>query len=247
MTIGIYRIVNKITGKCYVGQSQNIELRWKQHIYAWRRGDARCKKLFHSYQKHGEDAFVCEIVEVCSIEELDAREQAWIDLLDSFHGGYNSRGLADSNRGIVLSDETKQKMSESAKRTWTRAEVRAKRCASASNISEEQRDRKRSIATACWKSPEIRESMIAGIKARYQDPEFTERFRQSQIAAKSTTEARDKQRRVANEIYSRPGFLEKKSEMTKRDWADPEKKAIRVLKCRLTRASKKLVILTDGD
>jgi predicted GIY-YIG superfamily endonuclease len=32
MTVGIYRIYNKITGRSYVGQSSNIENRIKQHF-----------------------------------------------------------------------------------------------------------------------------------------------------------------------------------------------------------------------
>ena len=33
MTIGIYKIENKINKKIYVGQSINIEKRWKEHKY----------------------------------------------------------------------------------------------------------------------------------------------------------------------------------------------------------------------
>ncbi len=29
--IGIYKITNKINGKCYIGQSNDIERRWKEH------------------------------------------------------------------------------------------------------------------------------------------------------------------------------------------------------------------------
>ena len=29
---GIYKITNKITGDCYIGQSIDIEKRWKEHI-----------------------------------------------------------------------------------------------------------------------------------------------------------------------------------------------------------------------
>ena len=30
--IGIYKIENKVNGKIYIGQSVNIENRWKQHM-----------------------------------------------------------------------------------------------------------------------------------------------------------------------------------------------------------------------
>ena len=31
MTTGIYKITNKINGKCYIGQSIKIEKRWSDH------------------------------------------------------------------------------------------------------------------------------------------------------------------------------------------------------------------------
>ena len=33
MTIGIYKIENKINKKKYIGQSMNIEKQWKKHRY----------------------------------------------------------------------------------------------------------------------------------------------------------------------------------------------------------------------
>ena len=32
--IGIYKITNNVNGKIYIGQSVNIEKRWKDHISA---------------------------------------------------------------------------------------------------------------------------------------------------------------------------------------------------------------------
>src|SRR5574344_371846 len=33
--IGIYKITNKINGKCYIGQSNDIERRWREHKSAF--------------------------------------------------------------------------------------------------------------------------------------------------------------------------------------------------------------------
>lgn len=33
MSCGIYKIENNINHKIYIGQSKNIEKRWKSHIY----------------------------------------------------------------------------------------------------------------------------------------------------------------------------------------------------------------------
>ena len=32
--IGIYKITNKLNGKVYIGQSRDIDARWRQHINA---------------------------------------------------------------------------------------------------------------------------------------------------------------------------------------------------------------------
>lgn len=247
MTVGIYRIVNTVTGKCYIGQSQNIKLRWRHHIQALRRGDSRSTKLQNSYNKHGESVFEFEVLEECEKDMLDDREQLWIDMYDSFHDGYNNQPMAASCRGISRSEETKKRMSEAAKKTWSRDDIRKKRIQSLKDVTSEAREARSRSAKECWKDPEIRKKMIAGIKNSRSDPDVMERIRQNIIASKATAEARERQRQVANELYARPGFREKKSEMTKRDWADPEKKALRVLRCRLTRASKKLVILDNGN
>lgn len=34
MTVGIYKITNNINNKCYIGQSRNIEKRWRDHKYS---------------------------------------------------------------------------------------------------------------------------------------------------------------------------------------------------------------------
>jgi group I intron endonuclease len=59
---GIYKITNKINGKVYIGQSINIERRWKEHI-----SDKRKNSLIHlAIEKYGEKNFNFEIIEECS-------------------------------------------------------------------------------------------------------------------------------------------------------------------------------------
>jgi len=50
MTIGLYAIVNKHTGKAYIGSSKNIELRMRHHKCYINKG------LFLHYQGYAEDA-----------------------------------------------------------------------------------------------------------------------------------------------------------------------------------------------
>lgn len=113
--IGIYKITNKVTNKIYVGSSINIENRWNQHKKYLSKGTHKLPKLQNSVNKHGFENFVFEVIEECKKELLIEREQYWIDTLDSYNKGYNSRPIANSNLGIKFSDEHKSKISNSHK------------------------------------------------------------------------------------------------------------------------------------
>ena len=54
MTCGIYGIFSSCTREClYVGQSKNIEYRWKQHLSKLRRGKHPQKKFSQWFRDHG--------------------------------------------------------------------------------------------------------------------------------------------------------------------------------------------------
>jgi group I intron endonuclease len=73
---GIYLIRNLITGRVYVGQSINIANRWRQHCDALRKGKHKTPRLQQSWNKHGEAAFMFEIIELVEdVTSLDFREQ----------------------------------------------------------------------------------------------------------------------------------------------------------------------------
>ena len=42
---GIYRILNKINGNCYIGSSLNVEKRYKHHLSTLRHNSSRCSIL----------------------------------------------------------------------------------------------------------------------------------------------------------------------------------------------------------
>jgi group I intron endonuclease len=69
--IGIYKITSP-SNKSYIGQSTNIEQRWKDY-----RKLIRCKrqtKLFYSLKKYGPENHIFEILEKCSVEDLIFKE-----------------------------------------------------------------------------------------------------------------------------------------------------------------------------
>lgn len=110
---GIYQIKNLITEKVYVGSAVNIDRRWYNHKSLLSNNKNKLPKLQNSVNKHGLESFIFEIIEECPKEILIEREQYWIDYLDSYNKGYNSRPIANNNLGMVFSKETREKISKS--------------------------------------------------------------------------------------------------------------------------------------
>lgn len=86
MTCGIYKLVFSGTNKVYIGQSVNIEKRYKQHICTLRNNEHN-HKLQDAYIQFGIPSL--EILSECSIEELDEQEDECIDIYNSVNNGFN--------------------------------------------------------------------------------------------------------------------------------------------------------------
>lgn len=110
---GIYKIENKKTHQVYIGQSNNIERRWREHAKIAKRGGKELlySRLYKSMYKHLDD-FNFSIIEECSKSDLDEKEIYWISYYDSTvpYKGYNvlsggQFGVCDNPRA-VLNDDT---------------------------------------------------------------------------------------------------------------------------------------------
>lgn len=83
MTCGIYLIENKQTKQKYIGQSVNIERRWKEHcLYK----DIETSRLERSMKKHGNKNFIITIIEETENNNkiLDSREKYWINFYNTY-------------------------------------------------------------------------------------------------------------------------------------------------------------------
>ena len=100
MSIGIYKITNKVNNKVYIGQSVDIFQRWKEHkSYAFcEKRECYNNHLYCAIRKYGLENFKFQIIEECNKDELDVKEQYWIKYYDSINPnkGYN----------LVLSNQT---------------------------------------------------------------------------------------------------------------------------------------------
>lgn len=84
--VAIYKIVNALNGRMYIGQSVNPAYRAKQHF--WK--NSGCVKLRHAIEKYGRDSFSFSVLCWCA-DKADANEveELLIVLGDTRVSGYN--------------------------------------------------------------------------------------------------------------------------------------------------------------
>lgn len=102
MESGIYIIRNLATEKVYVGSTINFNKRWQTHKTNLKKNKHSSIKLQRSYNKHGLDKFVFEIIERIPYDKeiIIEREDFFIKTYNSKVNGYN---IADAAFGDVLS------------------------------------------------------------------------------------------------------------------------------------------------
>ena len=91
---GIYKLTNTITGEAYIGQSNDICERWKQHckdaLGAGTKAATAQAKLYGNIRKAGLNNFTFEVLEECSAADLNKKEREYIDLYMTYTEGLNS-------------------------------------------------------------------------------------------------------------------------------------------------------------
>jgi len=140
---GVYAIRNTVSGRVYVGSSQNIQRRWNAHRHQLRQGTHHAVILQRSWERHGEAAFVFVILE--RVDDLDTmwiREQHWIDLLKAHGGkdGCNGYPTAGSPRGHKWTD--KQRVDAIASRTGRKLPPRTAEHSAAISVAKKAQGRK---------------------------------------------------------------------------------------------------------
>lgn len=179
----IYAAICLKTGKRYIGSSLNGIQRSKEHIGSLNRGRHHNRHFQNSWNKHGADQFVWELIEECAEEDLLVREQFWVNHYRSAEPefGFN---IAYPYRQPIPS----ARMSESHKAYWgsltdgEKAErVRylgteeLQALASAGKREETARKRASDQMKVQWQDPEFYELIVTQLRARldaqWQNPE----------------------------------------------------------------------------
>lgn len=179
--IGIYKIVNP-KGKVYIGQSLNIEKRWKEYLSLNCKGQV---KLYNSLCKYGPENHTFEILEECIENKLSEREHYW-------QVYYEVLGISGLNLEIVnphaptriLSEETRKKMSLAQQGKKHKQETLDK-------IRKTREDRGIGPHTK-----EARRKISEALRARERKPETYEKIAEKNRGRKNTEESKEKMRQA---------------------------------------------------
>jgi group I intron endonuclease len=108
---GIYKWTSP-TNRVYVGQSKDLDKRKKWYMSDGIR-NAQMPKLKRSFNKYGIDNHIYDIIEHCTIEQLDEKEIHWGLFYNTLEHGLNCK-LGEQNS--IFSESTKKKMSDAQKK-----------------------------------------------------------------------------------------------------------------------------------
>lgn len=113
-TIGIYGIKNRASGKWYIGQSIQIEIRLRHHLTSLRRSDHPNAYLLRAYKKYGEEQFEFVLLESTTRELLGEREKYWITFYQSLSddNGYNLETGGNLNKEVSLARRIRSSLSQ---------------------------------------------------------------------------------------------------------------------------------------
>lgn len=105
---GVYCIKNTLNSHCYIGSSNRIKNRLNKHLRQLNSKKHHSVILQRAWDKYRSDVFEVSFLEILDDEnKLLDREQFYIDLL---HPEYNICKIAGCSRGVVKSEETKNKL-----------------------------------------------------------------------------------------------------------------------------------------
>lgn len=114
---GIYKIVNLINNKCYVGSTNNFNRRKKEHFRLLKQSKSHSSILQKAVNKYGIDNFKFEILCYCNYDFIYKIEQLFVDEIKP---EYNQcLEIVTCPKGYKHTEKTKKRFSELAKERHT--------------------------------------------------------------------------------------------------------------------------------
>ena len=89
----VYKITNTVTGDFYIGSSNDVKRRWKDHKCKSTWNEHPNNTMYLDFQKYGIDKFAFEILEEAEEGKLKEAEQQFIEKLKPTYNDRNANGL----------------------------------------------------------------------------------------------------------------------------------------------------------
>lgn len=116
--VGIYIVRNSKTNDCYIGASEDIFRRWKDHcsIAFNKESNNYNGLLYQNIREYGLDNFSFQILEECICEDLLERERFYFDLFEPRYNCYRPIEYPLSNQEVK--DKHRANVKAGAKKAW---------------------------------------------------------------------------------------------------------------------------------
>ena len=208
---GIYKIMNVVSGRVYVGSSYDIAYRFRKHRERLNGGYHSSLRFQASWDKHGSAAFTFTILEVVAQRsDLHVREQHWIDTLDATNPdhGLNVRGTVEGTLGFVHTPEAVEKIRAAGTgrkhTTEAKAKMSAARKAGPKRTLSEAHKAAIRAGSKRWASTPENRAKISREKAGRVVSEETKRRQSIALTGKKLSDATKAKLRLANLGKKRP-------------------------------------------
>ena len=94
---GIYKIINNVNNKYYIGSSNNFKLRIRKHFELLSRNKHHSIYLQNAFNKYGKENFCHEIIELCDKKDTLIIEQKYLNNINDWKLVYNMSKIASGH------------------------------------------------------------------------------------------------------------------------------------------------------
>ena len=91
--IGVYKITNTVTGGFYIGSSNDVKRRWREHKFPSSWKNYPNNPMYHDMKNYGIDKFDFQVLEEVEAGSLKEKEQYFIETLKPTYNNINAKGL----------------------------------------------------------------------------------------------------------------------------------------------------------
>ena len=247
---GVYKITNRVNGKIYIGSAKRFSERATGHLSSLKNNKHQNKHLQSSWNKHGADAFLFEVIEVVQGNkgERFKVEQKHIDKLikdNLWESIFNFKKKTVQKERTCFSntpEETRKKLSRASKKFWN---------------NPKNKEKMRALAKEAWQNPKTRKKRIDGMRkeesrkklsnslkgnknatghklsAKVKEKVLQNLVKGQSMSIKHSEETKNILREKAIKQWENPRARKKQSEISKKLWENPQ------YKDKMIRAAKK--------